>query len=373
MQYFVGLDVATISSSICIVNEKGRIVCESSLPTKAQSIHEYLSSKKIKIDKIALESGSLSHFLAKEIAALGWTITCMDARSLAPFMNRTNKTDRNDARGIAEALRTDSKKVKYVYQKSEESIDLGVLLAARRTLVRQRTMLSNTMKGLLKSFGIILPPSGVTTIAPLIREKLEELWPSTKPENQDEEASKDLTSSKKFTPTYLPIALESLIRSFTGLTQELDAVDALLLNLSRKDPIIKRLMTMPGIGFLTAITYKTVIDNPLRFRKSRSVGAYLGMCSTQYSSGQVKRYGRISKEGSKELRTLLASAGICLLRRCKAPSTLKDWGLKIEQKHGLKKAATAAGRKMAVIMHRMWIENTSFAAESIETTDESTT
>ena len=360
MQYFVGLDVACISSSICIVNEKGKIICESSIPTNPQSIHKYLESKKLKIEKIALESGSLSHFLVKEISALGWTITCMDARSLQPFMNRTNKTDRNDARGIAEALRTESKKIKYVHQKSEENIDLGVLLGARRTLVSQRTALSNTMKGLVKSFGIILPPSGINTLASVIQKKLEEVWPTIKLENFVEKLP-DSSSEIKAPPIYLPIALEALIRPFECLTQEIDVIDLLLLKLSRKDPVIKRLMTIPGVGLLTAITYKVVIDDPFRFKKGRNVGAYLGMCSKQYSSGQVKRYGRISKTGSKEARTLLTSAGMCLLNRCKASSTLKNWGLKIEQKHGKKKAATAVGRKMGVIMHRLWIENTTFA------------
>lgn len=359
MQYFVGLDVAMISSSICIVNEKGKIICESSLTTTPQSIHEYLQSKKLKIEKIALESGSLSHFLVKEISALGWDVKCMDARSLAPFMNRSNKTDRNDARGIAEALRTESKRVKYVYQKSEKSIDLAVLLGARRALVSQRTGLGNTMKGLLKSFGIVLPSSSVETLSTVIRKRLEEVWPSAKLENPSAVLAKSFQEIKK-PPVYLSIALEALIRSFTGLTQEIDAIDVLLIKLSRKDPVIKNLMTVPGVGFLTAITYKVVIDDPFRFKKGRNVGAYLGMCSTQYSSGMVKRYGRVSKEGSKELRNLLVSAGMCLLTRCKTSCALKDWGLKIEQKHGRKKAATAVGRKMSVIMHRLWIENTPF-------------
>ena len=366
MQYFVGLDVAMSTSAICVVNEKGKIICESMIPTNPQVIHEYLESKKLKIEKIALESGSLSHFLVKELCALGWAITCMDARSLSPSLQvKTNKTDRNDARGIAEALRTESKQVKHVYQKSEESIDLGVLLGARRTLVSQRTALSNTMRGLLKSFGIILPPSRVNTLALVIREKLEEVWPIVKSEDLIEpslEGKKEI----KLPPTYLSIALETLIRPYEGLIKEIDVMDALLLKLSKKDPVIKRLMTVPGIGPLTAITYKVVIDDPLRFKKSRNVGAYLGMCSIQNSSGKIKRYGRISKTGSKETRTLLASAGMCLLNRCKTPCALKDWGLKIEQRHGKKKAAMAVGRKMAIIMHRLWLENTTFIPGIIE-------
>ncbi len=369
MQYFVGLDVAMSTSAICVVNEKGKIICESMIPTNPRVIHEYLESKKLKIEKIALESGSLSHFLVKELCALGWAVTCMDARSLSPSLQvKTNKTDRNDARGIAEALRAESKQVKYVYQKSEESVDLGVLLGARRTLVSQRTALSNTMRGLLKSFGIVLPVAGVNTLASIIREKLEEVWPSTKSEDFAE-LSLESPASSKTSPAYLSIALEALIRPHAGLTQEIDSMDALLLKLSKKDPVIKRLMTILGIGPLTAITYKVVIDDPLRFKKSRNIGAYLGMCSIQNSSGKIKRYGRISKTGSKETRTLLASAGMCLLNRCKTPCALKDWGLKVEQRHGKKKAAMAVGRKMAIIMHRLWLENTIFTSRIIENTE----
>ena len=119
-------------------------------------------------------------------------------------------------------------------------------------------------------------------------------------------------------------------------------------------------MTVPGVGVLTAITYKVVIDNPKRFKKPRLVGAYLGMCPTQYSSGQVKRQGRISKKGSRELRMLLASSGMKILTHCKEPSKLRIWGLKISEKHGKKKASMALGRKMAIIMHHIWSKNTMF-------------
>ena len=214
MQYFAGLDVAMSSSAICVVDEKGRIICESSIPTNSQSILEYLKSKKLKIEKIALESGSLSHYLVKELLELGLNVVCMDARSLSPSLQvKCNKTDRNDARGIAEALRSESKQVKYVHQKSEESVDLGVLLATRRMLVGQRTALGNTMRGLLKSFGVLLSSTTVNTFADVIREKLEEVWPSTKPENLEENLS-DSSKQTKVPPTYLITALESLIQPY---------------------------------------------------------------------------------------------------------------------------------------------------------------
>jgi len=127
-----------------------------------------------------------------------------------------------------------------------------------------------------------------------------------------------------------------------------------------KDAEVMRLLTIPGIGPVTAITYKTEIFDPTRFKNAKSVGAYLGMTPTQYASGDTQRQGKVSKCGSSELRFLLMEAGIVILTRSKKWSKLKAWGLKILRKKGLKKAAMAVGRKLAIIMHRMMLEKTNF-------------
>ena len=153
---------------------------------------------------------------------------------------------------------------------------------------------------------------------------------------------------------------EPLLVIFETLNKEIEKTDTMLIEIAKKDAVVKRLMTVPGVGPITALTYKVTIDEPSRFKQANAVGAYLGMTPKQYSSGLTKRQGRISKCGSKELRTLLAGAGLSLLMRCKKESALRTWGLKIKERQGRKKACMAVGRKMAIIMHRIWINNTVF-------------
>ena len=159
---------------------------------------------------------------------------------------------------------------------------------------------------------------------------------------------------------------------FIALTPEIKKIDCALESTAKKDAVIKPLMTVPGVGYLTALTYKVVVDEPTRFKNARAVGAYLGICPSMYASGQTKRQGRISKRGSQELRTLLTGAGLCLLVHCKKPSSLKTWGAKIQDKHGTKKAATAVRRKMSVIMHQLWCKNLTFDPGAIEEKNPST-
>jgi len=170
-------------TAVCTVNEYGKVVFESTVPTDPKQIDSCLKASGYPIAKMSLESGSMSHWLTKELLALGWEISCVDARSIAAVLAlKQNKTDRNDARGIAEAVRTASQYVKEVYHKSQESIELATLLSARRTLVRQRTALSNAMRGLLKSFGICLGFAGKDTLVARIRDKLQETWPTVSEE-----------------------------------------------------------------------------------------------------------------------------------------------------------------------------------------------
>jgi len=349
-QYYAGLDVSMDQTDITTVDEKGKIVFEVSVKTDPNSIDAALKKAGFSIKKMSLESGSWSHWLVQELSKLNWNVSCIDARSISPLLAlNTNKTDRNDARGIAEAVRTESKCIREVHNKSQESINMGTLLTARRLLVEQRTALSNATRGLFKSFGIRLGPLGTASFSAAVLVKVAEYWPA-------ESTSQENPNRKK--PQV--VALEALTTCFETLHQEVSAIDAELHMLAKKDEITKRLMTVPGIGPLTALTYKVVIDNPSRFKNSRFVGAYLGMCPKQYSSGQTKRLGRISKKGSRELRTLLAGAGMKVLTHCKTPSDLRTWGLKIEEKHGKKKASMAIGRKIAVILHHIWNKNTIF-------------
>jgi transposase len=168
---------------------------------------------------------------------------------------------------------------------------------------------------------------------------------------------------RSYYPKLLPEAaqgIESLLTSYQTLSKEIEQMEKSLNKICKQDEVAQLLMTAPGVGMITALTYKADIGDPSRFEKSESVGAYYGMAPRQYSSGETVRQGNISKCGARNVRMLLTEAAVVLLTRCKSWSTLKVWGLKLMKKHGLKKAATAVGRKLAVILHRMLVTGQPF-------------
>ncbi|MGD0664791.1 MAG: IS110 family transposase [Rhabdochlamydiaceae bacterium] len=335
MKHYIGLDVAMKRTFICILDESGKIVHEGSENTDPNLLADYLQKMGLEVALVGFESGSLSHYLLNGFKERALPAMCIDARKMSAILSlKINKTDKNDARGIAEALR--SGMFTRVHHKDQESVNRGVILVARRTMVNQRTQLKNCVRGLLKSYGVRLGSVGASRFNKTVKSHLQGL---------------DAT---------VQLSFEGLLNSFDHLTHEIEKLDKKLLETASQDKDVKLLLTIPGIGVITAITYKTEIFDPHRFSDSRSVGAYLGMTPKQYSSGDTQTQGRVSKCGSNELRSLLVEAGLVIITRTKKWSKLKAWGLKLMRKKGAKKAALAVGRKLAVIMHRMLIEQKEF-------------
>ena len=335
MKHYIGLDVSMKRTFICVINEQGKIIREGSENTEPHLIANYLSKLGLEEITVGFESGSLTPYLLAGFKERAIDALCMDARKLSPILAlKVNKTDKNDARGIAEALR--SGMYKRVHRKPEESINRAILLTARRALVEQQTHLKNTVRGLLKGYGIRLGSISAKKFATAVMKQIEN--------HQD----------------IVNLSIKCLLDAFDKLVEETGKIDKKLLEIAYQDKEVRRFMTVPGVGPVTALTYKTEIFDATRFKESRSVGAYLGMTPTQYASGETQKQGKTSKCGSKELRFLLVEAGIVILTRSKKWSKLKAWGLKIMRKKGLKKAAVAVGRKLAVIMHRMMLEGKDF-------------
>lgn len=335
MKHYIGLDVSMKRTFICIINEQGKIVHEGSENTDPHLIADYLSKVGFKEMTIGFESGSLTPYLLTGFKERSIDAICMDARKLSPILAlKVNKTDKNDARGIAEALR--SGMYTRVHCKPEESINRAILLASRRALIEQQTHLKNTVRGLLKGYGIRLGSISAKKFSVAVMNQIESCQ------------------------EIVILSIKCLLGAFDKLVEETGKIDKKMLEIACQDKEVLRFMTVPGIGPVTALTYKAEIFDATRFKESRSVGAYLGMTPTQYASGETQRQGKTSKCGSKELRFLLVEAGIVILTRSKKWSKLKAWGLKIMRKKGLKKAAVAVGRKLAVIMHRMMLEEKDF-------------
>lgn len=335
MKHYVGLDVSMKETFICIESETGKVINQGRSKTDPLLIAKYLKKFNICIEKVGIESGSLSHWLVSELKKLDIPAICIDSRKMATILSvQINKTDKNDAKGIAEAMRCGL--YREVMQKSQEAIELGTFLGSRRLLVMQKVQLSNAIRGFLKSYGIRLGTATDLNFAEKVRKEI----------------SKQYALAEQ--------GIEGLLICFEKLVDELKKLTKKVEELARRDEEVKRLMTIPGVGPIVAVTYKAVIDDPKKFKNSRSVGAYLGMTPKQYSSGETKRQGRISKCGSSELRFLLNEAATVLLTRSQKWSKLKAWGFKVQRKHGLSKAKMAVGRKLAIIMHQMLLKKSEF-------------
>lgn len=335
MRHYVGLDVSMKETFVCIQDETGKILNQGKTKTEPELIAEYLKKFRLTLTKVGLESGSLSHWLIMELKKLEIPAICIDSRKMASILSvQVNKTDKNDAKGIADAMRCGL--YTEVIAKSPKAVEISTLMGIRRLLVNQKQQMTNAIRGFLKSYGIRLGAIGDGKFAEKVREKISEDHPIAKE------------------------ALDNLLRCFERTYEEIKDLTKKVMELATEDEDARRLMTIPGVGAITALSYKAEIDNPHRFKNSRAVGAYLGMTPKQYSSGESKRQGNISKCGSSEMRTLLNEASAVLLTKTKSWSRLKVWGHKIWKKHGFKKATMAIGRKLAVIMHRMLLDKTDF-------------
>lgn len=343
MRYYAGLDVALKETFICIVDETGKRVFESKAITNPQALYDELSKSGVSLEKIGLEAGSLSKFLTKGLQDLGLNAICIDARKMAAILSVTiNKTDKNDARGIADAMRCNH--YKKVNLRNYEDNSISIFLNSRSLLVENRVRLKNTIRGFLKTYGLCLGEVSHDKFLKAVYEVLLDL------------------------PTETIYGIESLLKSYDVINEQIKKLDKQLNALCKQDEEVQRLMEIPGVGMVVAMSYKADMGDPTRFEKSASVGAYYGMTPRQYSSGETIKMGRVSKCGSKNMRTLLIEAATVMLTRSKIWSSLKAWGLKLMKKQGLKKAAMAVGRKLSVIMHRMLISGENFRFNNNERT-----
>lgn len=331
MTYYAGLDISMKETSIAILDVKGKVIFETSCETDPDVIATTLKDTKLTFEKIGLESGCISFWLIEELKKLGFLAICIESRQMATLIAlKVNKTDKNDARLIAEAMRCNL--YKEVYHKAKESIDVGLQMGARRTLVDIRTKLKNSVRGFLKAYGIRLGSVSHQNFSTQVRSAI-------------------IGSAEG-----VLLAIESLLRSYEEVCNNIILSEKGLEEICRKDPVIEIFESIPGVGTITALTYKAVIDNPHRFENVRDIGAYLGLTPKQYSSGDSVKQGKISKCGCSELRMLLVECATVILTRTKGWTRLKAWGLKIMKRSGLSKASAAVARKLAIIMLRMWQE-----------------
>ena len=334
MQHYVGLDVSLKQTAVCVVDQAGKIKREAMIASDPDAIAQFIAAHAPDAVRIGLESGATSTWLWTELNKRGLPVICIDARhAKAALKMQINKSDRNDAAGIARIMQCGW--YREVRVKALDSHAIRALLSSRALLVGLKRDLENQIRGLLKNFGLVIGRAKMNTFTA---------------------KAAGLIDGQPA----LAAAIEPLLKAREALARQIAGLDGKLLRLARSEPQVRRFMTVPGVGAITALCYLATIDDPARFKKSRSVGAYVGLTTRRYASGETDRTGRISKCGDSMLRCYLFEAANVLLTRVARWSALKAWGMRIAKRTSLNKARVAVARKLAVVLHRMWIDGTEF-------------
>lgn len=336
MRHYIGLDVSLKETHICVVDETAKIVWQGKCETLATSIAACVDPFGHSIEVVALETGGQSSWLQQGLRGLGLPAVIVDARrAKAALSCRLNKTDRNDAEGLAQLART--RWYREVAAKSENTRFIRSQLLGRHLLVKQLRDIQNQIRGILRGLGL--------QVGRVSRMRFEaRIW--------------ELISDH---PALEP-AMAALLSVRRSVIARINDLDKSLSQLCKGSELCRRLMSVPGVGPLVCLSFITAIDDPKRFQKSSSVGAYLGLTPRIYQSGDTLRCGRISKYGDNLSRHMLYEAANVLLTNSKGKwSKLKAWGMKLVQKIGSKKARVAVARKLSVILHRIWMDGTEFS------------
>jgi transposase len=332
MKYYAGLDVSVKETSICIVDIDGNINTECSVLSEPDVIADYLVGQGVQLERIGLEAGSLSPWLCHEMRALNLPVICIETRHAKAAMEAQSvKTDKNDARGLAHIMRTGW--YKEVHIKSHESQKIRVLINNRKCIKNKLMDIESQIRGTLKVFG--------HKVGPVTRKNYEH-------------RIRELVCDDAELVSYI----EPLLIIRQHMMIQFEKLEKSVLDIAKNDPVCERLMSIPGVGALTALSFKTAIDQPERFKKSKNVGVHLGLTPKKYASGEIDYNGRITKCGDHIARYHLYIAAQLLLNSVKKWCPLKAWGMRIAKRSSKQKAYVAVARKLSLIMHRMWVDGT---------------
>src|SRR5499427_9135632 len=334
MDYFAGLDVSVKETSICIVDDAGKIVREVRVASEPEALLTVLRNPAYRFKRIGLEAGPLSQWLFSALAEADLPVICVETRHMRAVLKaQINKTDLNDARGIAQMMRVGL--YRPVHVKTLRSQKLRMLLIHRKLLQSKAIAIENDLRATLRNFGLKVGIVGTVKFEARIKELVANL-----PD--------------------VALLVEPLLVVRRVLREQVGILHRRLLAVVRDDDVCRRLMTIPGVGPVVALTYRVTVDVPARFRNSKAVGAVFGLTPSRYQSGESDRIGRISRCGDEMMRMMLYEAAQSMLVRSTKWSWLKAWAMKIARHRGIKKAIVALARRLAVIMHRMWVDGTAF-------------
>lgn len=337
MDQYAGIDVSLEASHVCVVDAQGKIMREAKVASEPDALIVWFKSYGAPLARIGLEAGPLSQWLFAALKTAGLAVELLETRHVRDaFKSMPVKTDRKDARGIAQLMRLGW--FKPVHCKSLPAQEVRALLAARKLLQSKRIDVELSIRGLLRGFGLKVGSTTPKTFEARVLELVAQ-------------------------HPMLRLISDALLRARAVLESEFQALEKRLYAIARRDDRAKLLMSTPGVGTLVAMTFVYAIDDPARFRSSRSVGAHFGMTQKKYQSGETDVTGRITKCGDRDVRTALyEAANIIITRPVRNATALKSWAMGVAKRGGMKKAKVALARKLAVLLHRMLADGAVFNA-----------
>src|SRR6201982_571276 len=317
MDYFAGLDVSVKDTSVCIVDGTGKIMREVKVASEPDALLAVLRNPAYHFKRIGLEAGPLSQWLFSALAEAELPVICVETRHMRAVLKaQINKTDRNDARGIAQMIRVGL--YRPVHVKTLRSQKLRMLLTHRKLLQSKAIAIENDLRGTLRNFGLKVGTAGRTRFEARTQELVEDM-----PD--------------------LAVLVEPLLVVRRALREQIAILHRRLLTTVRDDEVCQRLMTVPGVGPVVALTYRATVDVPARFRRSKSVGAVFGLTGSRDQSRERDRPGAISRCGDEMMRAMLYEAAQAMLLRSAKWSWLKAWAMQIARRRGMKRAIVGTG------------------------------
>src|SRR5678809_741122 len=334
MEHFAGIDVSLKDSSICVIDAAGRIVREAKVVSEPEALVAWFRGLGFAVTRIGLEAGPLSQWLHAGLSGAGFEAVLLETRHVkAALSAMVVKTDRKDARGLAQLIRMGW--FRPVHAKSIRSQEVRALLVARKQLLGRLIDVELSIRGILRGFGL--------KVGQVTRKEFEvRIW--------------ELVAGQ----ATLERIAGAMLLARAALKAEYEKLHKAVLAIVREDAVCRRLMTVPSVGPLVAITYKSAMDDPSRIAKSKAAGALFGLTPKKYQSGEKDVTSGITRAGDEMVRTALYEAANVLLARITRFSKLKRWGMDVAQRRGSKRAKVALARKIAVILHRMWVDGTTY-------------
>ncbi len=352
--YYVGLDISQKSTAICVIDENGKPICEGVAVSRPADIFNWLKNR-IDIERpfrVGLEAGTLSTWLYRGLTKRGLDLTVMETFQAHRFLaTMRNKTDKNDARGLAQLLRMGGEDfLRVVRIRSQASQETRTLLSVRWHLLVQKTRLENHIAGIIKPYGAIVRRGKIS--------------PEDFRRNIITAANDVESQGVDLIPIIMPI-----LDLYRLTCAKIDPINEKIEAIAKSIPMVSKFMEIPGVGPITALSFYSAVDYPERFKKSTDVAAYFGLTPKQIQSGATDYTIGISKRGDPSVRRALVTAATVLLTNTKHWCSLKAWGVRLVKRIGISKARVAVARKLAVIMHKIWLNDDKWRPKTINNSE----